>query len=996
MRTQSAALKKQGADVVVVLAHCAMGTADADDTAQDAGYALTKIEDVDCVVLGHQHRNYPSTDANVKSFYQLPNVDAETGLMNGKPVTMVADYAAGIGVVDMTLKIDGDEVSVVGSKAEVRKSNPFVMEDPKIQNLTSDYDLLIKETFDEILANVKDGSAITGYFAPLEDNYAIQLNNEARIRYGLKFIHSTAGAEYANAHVIAATKYYMDGSEGREDYIEIGKNFTVKDILNTQEYKHNNNYVYWITGAQLREWVEWSASIFAQKDETISSDTSLSELMKEYRASSVVSNSWLNNWQSFTIFDGVEYEIDASKPPRYNTGGTIINQDSNRISKLTYNGNEVTDDTKFVIVWSYINESQAVIGALYNQRLTSREFRSVTYFKEYVAEVGSFGPLDNAVDNNWSVSFGDAGDYIFRSSSLSELYANVKSWYRRTVKVTDEYAYYLADLSNGTKSEDTSGPLLVISPSTKEITNQDVKIHIQASDSSGISELLYLQGQYNEEEDEAWKNALKVENNEIVAAANGIYCVCAIDGNGNKTIKCISINNINAGVLQIPTVDKFTNKKTAVTGEAQPGLTVHISIADQIYNTTADEAGKYSCTVGKQNADSVISVYVSDSEGRISETVESKVLRKGPNTPSLNAVTNKTVTLTGEINDTNSTVFAYIGKKVYVPKSGGAALYKECAKYSKNKKITNALSYSVENGVYYIKVPTLVANKKITIFAADSAGKCSLTEVQVAKEEAPNQPQVDSICEVERCVSGKIPEATTICKVTVTAGDQSFTAKSEDDGKFIVKTKGFKAGTLVKVSASDTQEGKIRTSAVTECVVDKKEEFVVSSSKSKINVKSINNYSTVLQGKVKASDKIVINFGETSAVVNLNSDGSFNYTLPSPLAGGTALHITRYNKNTGALEEVKSLTVKTKQAKKPEIVEKTVSKKAQTIRVLAGEKATVVVKTAGKKIKVTDCRYHAKKKKFVYTVEIPKGAGKLSCYVKNSVGTSKSTAIIRK
>lgn len=996
VRNQSAALKKQGADVVVVLAHCAMGDADADDAAQDAGYALTKIEDVDCVMLGHQHRNYPSADSNVKSFYQLPNVDAKTGLMNGKPVTMIADYAAGIAVADMTLKIDGDEISVVSASAEVRKSNPFVMEDPEIQNLTGDYDLLIKETFDEILASVKEGSGITGYFAPLEDNYAIQLNNEARIRYGLSFRHSSAGAAYADMHVIGATKYYMDGSEGRDDYIEVGRNFTVKDILNTQEYKHNNNYVYWITGAQLREWIEWSASVFARKEETISSDASLAELMEEYGAASVVSDAWVNNWQEFTIFDGVEYEIDASVLPRYNTSGSLIHPDSYRIRKLTYNGKDVTDDTKFLIVWSNVNESQAVIGELCNQRLSSREFRSVTYFKEYVAEVGSFGELENDVDNNWSVSFGDTTAGIFRSSSLSELYATVKSWYRRTLKVTDEYAYYLADLSGGTKVADETGPLLVISPSTKEITNQDVKIHIQASDSSGISEITYLQGQYNEEEDEAWKSALKVENNEIVVSANGIYCVCATDGNGNKTIKCISISNINTGVLQIPTIDKFTNKKTAVTGETQPGLTVHITIDDQVYNTTADESGKYTCTVGKQNAGSEIAVYVSDSEGRVSELVASKVLRRGPNSPTLNTVTNKTVTLTGKVNDTNSMVFAYIGKKVYVPKDGGTTLYKECAKYSKNKKITKALDYSVEEGIYYIKVPAIAANKKITIFAADSSGKCSLTEEQVAKEEAPNQPQVDSICEVERCVSGVIPETTKVCNVTVTADDQSFTAKSEEDGRFIVKTKGFAAGTVVKVSASDSKNGKTRTSVAAECIVDKKEEFEVSSSKSKITVKTIHNYSTELQGKIKASDKIVIHFGSTSAIVDLNADGTFCYTLPSPLAGGTILHITRYNKNNGALEEVKTVTVKTKKAQKPVIMEKSISKKAQSIRVLAGEKATVVVKTAGKKILVTDCRYNTKKKMFIYTVAIPKGSGKLSCYVKNGTGTSKAATVVRK
>ena len=106
MREQAAALKSAGADIVVVIGHCGMGEANDGDSATDPGYAISKLANVDCVMLGHQHRNYPSNDASTKIFYQLPNTDKTTGLTNGKPVVMVADHAAGIGIADMTLKID--------------------------------------------------------------------------------------------------------------------------------------------------------------------------------------------------------------------------------------------------------------------------------------------------------------------------------------------------------------------------------------------------------------------------------------------------------------------------------------------------------------------------------------------------------------------------------------------------------------------------------------------------------------------------------------------------------------------------------------------------------------------------------------------------------------------------------------------------------------------------------------------------------------------------
>lgn len=993
IRTQAAALKKQGADIVVAMAHCGFGKENATDADYDVGYAISKLSDVDCVMLGHQHKNYPSTDANVRSFYTLPNTSTETGLTNGKPVIMVADHAAGIGVADMTLKISGDKVSVIGAKAEVRKSNQFVLEDSDIAGIVADADSVIKNTYDEILASVKEGSGITGYFGMLEDNYAIQLDNEAKIRFGMNYIHSSAGLKYADYPVIAATQYYLDGSEGRDDYVEVGSNFTMKDVLNTQEYQHNNNYAYWITGAQLKEWMEWSASIYAQKDEMIQADKSLAELLQENGGSSVVSDRWLNNWQNFTVFDGLEYEIDASKPARYNADGDIINEDSRRIVKLTCDGREVTDETQFIVVNNYVSAGTAVINPLYSQRLTQKEFRSVVYLKNYIKELGSFGPLSNKADNNWSVTFGEVSNKILRSSSLSELYAALKPWYKRTLKVTDDYAYYQTDLQQIVKSVDKDGPLLVLCPSTTEETSGDVVIYIQASDSSGVSKLYYLNGQYGEE-DVAWETAGELDGKELKVSENGIYSICAVDSNGNRTVKNIEVANINPEVLHIPTVDKFTNKKTVVTGETQPGLTVHVTIGDKTFNTTAAADGKYSCTVGEQFAGDPIIVYVSDGEGRVSAKVEGKVIRRGPNAPSLNSVTNKTMMLSGDINNTNTTIIAYIGNKVYVPKNK-SSVYKGCTKYSKAKTIEQALGYSEKDGNYYIKVPAPAAKKKITIFAVDNAGECSLTTEQFAQEEAPNQPQINSVCEVERYVTGKIPSNSKVCDITVKAGGQSFKAKSKKNGKFFVKTKGFSAGTVVQVSASDSYDGKVRTSAVAECVVSTEKKHTASSDKSIVTIKSLNNRQTVVQGNVKTEGIVYLNYGDTSAQLDLNGDGSFSYTLPSPLEGGSSLYVACHNKTTGEIEEVKKVTVKTKKPEQPFLAKKMVTKKAQTISVFSVEKATIVVKVGAKKIKVTDCRYNAKKKMFVYSVDIPEGK-KLVCYVKNEAGVSKAVSVARK
>ncbi len=989
-RTQAAALKKQGADIVVALGHCSMGDENAVDSDSDVGYALSKISNIDCVMLGHQHRNYPSDDVNSKIFYELSGIDRVNGLTNGKPVVMVADHASGIGVADLQLKISNGKVTVTGANAEVRKCSGLVMEDPEIANVTDNTDSMVKATYQNIMANVASNAAITGYFGPLEDNYALQLNNEAKIRFGLQYIHSSVGSNYAKYHVIAATKFYLDGSEGKDNYLEVGDTFTKKDVLNTQEYQHNNNYVYWITGAQLKRWLEWSSSIYAQKDNKITSDTVLSRLMQENNASSIVSNSWLNNWGAFEIFDGLEYTIDASQPPRYNISGEEINPKASRVKNLTYNGKAVANTSKFILVDNNISKTAAVRSELYNQRLTAKASRTASYLESYVRELGEFGILTNQADHNWSVSFGGTSKHIVRSSSLSEKYALLQPWYKSTLKMTDNYAYYEADLSEGTAEEDTYGPLLVLSPSTTQITNKNVVVYIQASDASGISKISYLQGQHPAE-DAAWSAAGKVNNNSLTVSQNSIYSICATDGKGNRTVKYIDIWNINTKILEVPTIDKFSNKMTKVTGEAQAGLTVHVTASGKNYTTTATSKGTYSCNVNKQKAGKVISVYVSDKTGRKSSAVKTTVLRRGPNSPSLNAVTNKTKTITGNINDTNTTVLVYIDNRVYLPKSRGVSVYRECKKYNKNKKIYYASKYKVAKGVYHITISVPKAKKTIKVFAVDSKGRCSLVTSRTAKEAAPNEPEVNTICDAEKYVTGKIPSSRKACKVTVKCGKKKYSAKSKKNGKFLVKTKGFKAGSIVYVSATDTKNGKKRTSISVKCKVGSQYQYI--SKDSKITVKSVSNRSSVIRGKVSTAGTVYINYGKTSAELDLNKNGSFTYSLPKPLTGGTVVYVARHNKATGEVVEVKKITVKTKKPAKPKVITRKVDASTEKISVLAGEKATVIVKVGKKTIKQTVCKYSRKKKGYVYSIKIPKGKDKLVCCVRNAAGNSKKVTV---
>lgn len=996
VREQAAALKSYGADIVVVLAHCGIGTATSGDSAEDAGYAMSKLDDVDCVMLGHQHKNYPSDDVSTQSFYKLPNTSKSTGLTNGKPVVQVADHAAGIGIADMTLKISNGDVSVVHAGAEVRKCSELVRDDENIVAVANKTKDIIKNTYNEVVATVATSSAITGYFGVLDDNYAIQLNNEAKIRFGLNYIKSNVGSAYANYHVISATGYYLDGSEGKDDYMNIKDSFTMKDILNTQEYEHNNNYVYWISGEQLRRWLEWSSGIFAQQNESISSNGVLKQLAEENGTTTLVAEKWLKRWGPFKIFDGVEYEIDASGPARYSVDGELVNPSASRVKNLTYNGQSVSDDTRFILVTNYVSKNKAVVPELYNQRLTSKADRTALYLKEYVKELGSFGPLNGQVDNNWSVSFGSESSRVFRSSALSEIYAELEPWYDKTLKTTSNYAYYKVDTTKTTSADDTSGPLVVLAPATTEQTSRNVTIYIQASDKTGVARLLSLAGQYDKDST-AWNQANAVSGNSFTVSSNGTYSVCAYDGRGNATVKNITISNINPNALEKPTVEKFTNKKTVVSGDTLAGLTVHVTAAGKNYTTTANAKGSYNCKIDKQKAGNTISVHVSDNQGRASEKVYTRVLRRGPNAPTLNKVTNKTSKITGNINDTNTTMVVYVGDIVYVPANGGEALYKASTRYDKKKKIKAANGYKVSNGKYTMTVPTVSAKKKVTAFAVDNRGRVSLTQTRTATTTGPNQPNVNSICDFEKYVSGNIPSGKKGYKVTVKSGKRKYTANSKKKGKFIVKTKGFKKGAVVTVSVSGKYKGKTRTSAKTKVRVGSQLEYANTSTSSKMTIRKVTSKSRVVKGKIpSATGSVYISFDESSAALDLNKDGSFSYTLPGPRKGGSSIYLTMHDSSDGSIVGVKKTTVVATKPSKPAFMKGATSSKAKSVQIRAKEHATIVLTMGGKKITTSKCTYSSKGKYYVYKVKVPAKAGKMSCYLKNSAGKSKSTAINRK
>lgn len=106
-----AALRTQGADIVVALCHFGI---DPSDQVENVADKVAQIEGIDALFAGHTHDEFPGSD--------IPNdggIDPERGRLHGKPCVMAGVFGRAIGKIDLTLKRDGIGWAVANADCEV-------------------------------------------------------------------------------------------------------------------------------------------------------------------------------------------------------------------------------------------------------------------------------------------------------------------------------------------------------------------------------------------------------------------------------------------------------------------------------------------------------------------------------------------------------------------------------------------------------------------------------------------------------------------------------------------------------------------------------------------------------------------------------------------------------------------------------------------------------------------------------------------------------------
>jgi 2',3'-cyclic-nucleotide 2'-phosphodiesterase/3'-nucleotidase len=360
-------LRALGCDVVFLTDHSGL------DGSSSYGDALPYVENasnlvaeqvpgIDAILVGHTHVEVPS--------YTVKNEET------GEDVLLSEPYCWGyrLSVFDFEVELHHGRWRVTKKTAQTLNPNT-VDEDPEIKKLLeADHELVVKYVNTPVGTCTEDLSGAEACWkdVPIMDFiHQVQMDT---VKEGL----SAADAALPLISVAAPFSRTADIPAG---------NVTIRDIAGLYIYD-NTLYGKKLTGAQLKDYLEYAAKYYHQVP-----------------AGTKVDTSTLTNANSFWdyMYDtaaGVDYDID------------IAQAEGSRIKNLSYNGTAVTDDQVFVVA---VNNYRANGGSGYPHIASAdiaysstNEIRQLMI--DYVTAKGALDPADFAA-SNWKLT--QAGTPVF-------------------------------------------------------------------------------------------------------------------------------------------------------------------------------------------------------------------------------------------------------------------------------------------------------------------------------------------------------------------------------------------------------------------------------------------------------------------------------------------------------------------------------------------------------------------------------------------------------
>ena len=411
-------MKKQGADIIVAIPHSGVSAEPYKALAENSVYYLSQVDGINAIMFGHSHGVFPSED-----FKSLPNTDINTGNINHIPAVMPGQWGSHLGVVDLVIEGDKANWKVVSGKSQarpifdVKNKKALVDADQNIVKVLKKDHEGTREFVGKPIGKVS--TDINSYLALVEDTSALQIISDAQIDYVQQFVQGDP--DLGGLPILSAIAPFKAGGRKNDPtaYVDVKKgDLTFRNAADIYLYPNILSAVE-ITGKEVKEWLECSAGVYNQID--------INSPQPQY----------LINWDKFRTYnfdtiDGVNYQIDITKPARYDGNCQLINPDSERIVNLTYQQKPIDPNQAFLIA---TNNYRAYTGAFpgtggKNVKFNSPDDLRVILSAYITNHTRKQGEVNVTVDNNWRIapiSSQTNLDIRFESSPTEEAKAYIES-----------------------------------------------------------------------------------------------------------------------------------------------------------------------------------------------------------------------------------------------------------------------------------------------------------------------------------------------------------------------------------------------------------------------------------------------------------------------------------------------------------------------------------------------------------------------------------------